>query len=51
MRERRRVEIVRDLLAAQGFLSIADLTAATGAPAASARRAVGSARYAARRRC
>jgi DeoR family transcriptional regulator, ulaG and ulaABCDEF operon transcriptional repressor len=38
MRERQRVEIVRDLLAAQGFLSIADLMAATGVSAASARR-------------
>ena len=34
MRERQRVEILRDLLAAQGFLSIADLMAATGASAA-----------------
>ena len=33
MRERQRVEILRDLLAAQGFLSIADLMAATGASA------------------
>ena len=31
MRERQRVEILRDLLASQGFLSIADLIAATGA--------------------
>ena len=30
MRERQRVEILRNLLAAQGFLSIADLMAATG---------------------
>jgi DeoR/GlpR family transcriptional regulator of sugar metabolism len=30
MRERQRVEILRDLLAAQGFLSSADLMAATG---------------------
>ena len=30
MRERQRVEILRDLLAAQGFLSIVDLMAATG---------------------
>ena len=37
MRERQRVEIVRDLLAAQSFLSIADLMAATGVSAASAR--------------
>jgi hypothetical protein len=31
MRERQRVEILRDLLAAQAFLSIVDLMAATGA--------------------
>jgi hypothetical protein len=30
MRERQRVEILRNLLTAQGFLSIADLVAATG---------------------
>jgi DeoR/GlpR family transcriptional regulator of sugar metabolism len=30
MRERQRVEILRDLLAAQGFLSIADLMSTTG---------------------
>jgi hypothetical protein len=30
MRERQRVEILRDLLTAQGFLSIVDLMAATG---------------------
>jgi DeoR/GlpR family transcriptional regulator of sugar metabolism len=30
MRERQRVEILRNLLAAQGFLSIANLMAATG---------------------
>jgi hypothetical protein len=30
MRERQRVEILRNLPAAQGFLSIADLMAATG---------------------
>jgi len=30
MRERQRVEILRNLLAAQDFLSIADLMAATG---------------------
>jgi hypothetical protein len=30
MRERQRVEILRDLLAARRFLSILDLTAATG---------------------
>ena len=41
MREGQRVEIVRDLLAAQGFLSIADLMAATGVSAASARRDAG----------
>ena len=41
MRERQRAEIVRDLLAAQGFLSIADLMAATGVSAASARRDAG----------
>ena len=33
MRERQRVEILRNLLAAQGFLPIADLTAATGVSA------------------
>jgi DeoR family transcriptional regulator, ulaG and ulaABCDEF operon transcriptional repressor len=38
MRERQRVEILRNLLAAQGFLSTADLMAATGVSAASARR-------------
>ena len=41
MREGQRIEIVRDLLAAQGFLSIADLMAATGVSAASARRDAG----------
>ena len=41
MRERQRVEIVRSLLAARGFLSIADLMAATGVSAASARRDAG----------
>jgi DeoR family transcriptional regulator, ulaG and ulaABCDEF operon transcriptional repressor len=41
MRERQRVEIVRNLLAAQGFLSIPDLMAATGVSAASARRDAG----------
>jgi DeoR family ulaG and ulaABCDEF operon transcriptional repressor len=41
MRERQRVEIVRNLLAARGFLSIADLIAATGVSAASARRDAG----------
>jgi hypothetical protein len=30
MRERQRVEILRDLLASQGFLSIADPMAVTG---------------------
>jgi hypothetical protein len=34
MRERQRVEILRDLLAAQGFLSLVDLMAATALPAA-----------------
>jgi len=38
MRERQRAEIVRNLLAARGFLSIADIMAATGVSAASARR-------------
>ena len=38
MRERQRAEIVRNLLAERGFLSIADIMAATGASAASARR-------------
>jgi hypothetical protein len=33
MRERQRVEILRDLLTAQGFLSIVDLTAVTGVSA------------------
>jgi DeoR/GlpR family transcriptional regulator of sugar metabolism len=33
MRERQRVEILRNLLAAQGFLSIVDLIAATGVSA------------------
>jgi DeoR/GlpR family transcriptional regulator of sugar metabolism len=51
MRKRQRVEILRKLHAAQGFLSIADLMAATGVSAASARRVAGSGRYAARRRC
>jgi DeoR family ulaG and ulaABCDEF operon transcriptional repressor len=41
MRERQRVEILRNLLAAQGFLSIADVMAATGVSAASARRDAG----------
>jgi DeoR family transcriptional regulator, ulaG and ulaABCDEF operon transcriptional repressor len=41
MRERQRVEILRTLLAAQGFLSIADVMAATGVSAASARRDAG----------
>ena len=51
MRERQRAEIVRNLLAARGFLSIADLMAATGVSAASARRDAGrlaDAGYAAR---
>src|SRR5271166_1715643 len=38
MRERQRAEIVRSLLAERGFLSIADIMAATGVSAASARR-------------
>jgi DeoR family ulaG and ulaABCDEF operon transcriptional repressor len=38
MRERQRAEIARNLLSQRGFLSIADLMAATGASAASARR-------------
>jgi len=33
MRERQRVEILRDLIAGQGFLSIADLMAPTDASA------------------
>jgi len=41
MRERQRNEIVRGLLAERGFLSIADLMAATGVSAASARRDAG----------
>jgi DeoR family transcriptional regulator, ulaG and ulaABCDEF operon transcriptional repressor len=41
MRERQRIDIVRNLLAAQGFVSIADLMAATGVSAASARRDAG----------
>jgi DeoR family transcriptional regulator, ulaG and ulaABCDEF operon transcriptional repressor len=41
MRQRQRVEILRNLLAAQGFLSISDLVAATGVSAASARRDAG----------
>jgi DeoR/GlpR family transcriptional regulator of sugar metabolism len=40
MRERRRVEILRNRLAAQGFLFIADLTAAAGVSVATARRGV-----------
>jgi DeoR family ulaG and ulaABCDEF operon transcriptional repressor len=38
MRERQRAEIVRNLLASRGFLTITDLMAATGISAASARR-------------
>ncbi|MGO9421630.1 DeoR/GlpR family DNA-binding transcription regulator [Roseiarcus sp.] len=38
MREHQRAEIVRNLLAERGFLSIADIMAATGVSAASARR-------------
>jgi len=41
MRERQRAEIARHLLSERGFLSIADLMAATGASAASARRDAG----------
>ena len=41
MRERQRAEIVRNLLAERGFLSIADIMAATGVSAASARRDAG----------
>ncbi len=41
MRERQRAEIVRTLLAERGFLSIADIMAATGVSAASARRDAG----------
>jgi DeoR family ulaG and ulaABCDEF operon transcriptional repressor len=41
MRERQRAEIVRNLLAARGFLSISDVMAATGVSAASARRDAG----------
>jgi hypothetical protein len=33
MRDRQRVEILRDLLTAQGFLSIVDLMAAAGVSA------------------
>ena len=38
MRERQRAEIVKNLLVERGFVSIADIMAATGASAASARR-------------
>ena len=41
MRERQRTEILRSLLAERGFLSIADVMAATGVSAASARRDAG----------
>jgi DeoR family transcriptional regulator, ulaG and ulaABCDEF operon transcriptional repressor len=41
MRERQRTEIVRKLLAERGFVSIADIMAATGVSAASARRDAG----------
>jgi DeoR family transcriptional regulator, ulaG and ulaABCDEF operon transcriptional repressor len=41
MRERQRAEIVRNLLAERGYLSIADIMAATGVSAASARRDAG----------
>src|SRR5271165_1390953 len=41
MRERQRAEIVRNLLAERGFLSIGDIMAVTGISAASARRDAG----------
>ena len=41
MRERQRADIARELLNQRGFLSIAELMAATGASAASARRDAG----------
>jgi len=41
MRERQRTEVLRSLLAERGFLSIADVMAATGVSAASARRDAG----------
>ncbi len=41
MRERQRAEIARNMLSQRGFLSIAELMAATGASAASARRDAG----------
>ncbi len=41
MRERQRAKIVRNLLAERGYLSIADIMAATGVSAASARRDAG----------
>src|SRR5271165_587168 len=41
MRERQRAEIVRNLLAERGFLSIGDIMAVTGVSAASARRDAG----------
>jgi DeoR family transcriptional regulator, ulaG and ulaABCDEF operon transcriptional repressor len=41
MRERQRAQIVRNLLAERGFLSIAEVMAATGISAASARRDAG----------
>ena len=41
MRERQRAEMLRNLLAERGFLSIADVMAATGVSAASARRDAG----------
>jgi DeoR family transcriptional regulator, ulaG and ulaABCDEF operon transcriptional repressor len=41
MRERQRAEIVRNLLAERGFVSIAEIMAATGVSAASARRDAG----------
>ena len=41
MREQKRTEILKGLLAERGFLSIADVMAATGVSAASARRDAG----------
>jgi len=41
MRERQRAEIVKNLLVERGYVSIADIMAATGASAASARRDAG----------
>jgi len=41
MRERQRAQVLRSLLAERGFLTIADVMAATGVSAASARRDAG----------